>query len=147
MLWNNVESKPYGFYPLGWDLRALEKLGGGSWNDKRYEGRTLFEAAEAGQRVLGWRPGDLDYAHPNCGEDDCASEVDKGASFSMQHAVWFFYLARICNHCTYPGWHRARADRSTSGPRTASCSSTKGVAAATRNASRLALTRRCSSIR
>jgi nitrate reductase beta subunit len=103
MLWNNVESKPYGFYPLGWDLRALEKLGGGSWNDKRYEGRTLFEAAEAGQRVLGWRPGDLDYAHPNCGEDDCASEVDKGASFSMQHAVWFFYLARICNHCTYPG--------------------------------------------
>jgi nitrate reductase beta subunit len=103
MLWTNVESKPYGFYPLGWDLHALEKLGGGKWNGKRYEGRTLFEAADAGERVLGWRPGELDYAHPNCGEDDCCSEVHKGASFSMEHAVWFFYLARICNHCTYPG--------------------------------------------
>mgnify|MGYP007027447972 CR=1 FL=1 len=27
MLWNNVESKPYGFYPLAWDLRILAKLG------------------------------------------------------------------------------------------------------------------------
>ena len=70
MLWNNVESKPYGFYPLGWDLRALERLGGGSWSGTRYEGRTLFEAAEAGERVLGWRPDELDYAHPNVGEDE-----------------------------------------------------------------------------
>ncbi|MHC4429205.1 MAG: 4Fe-4S dicluster domain-containing protein [Planctomycetota bacterium] len=103
MLWNNVETKPYGFYPLGWDLQALELLGGSRWDGDKYEGRTLFEAADAGQRVLGWRPGDLDYANPNCGEDDCAEEVDRGAHFSMQHAVWFFYLARICNHCTYPG--------------------------------------------
>jgi nitrate reductase beta subunit len=103
MLWNNVETKPYGFYPLGWDLQALERLGGGRWEGERYEGRTLFEAAEAGERVLGWRPGDLDYAHPNVGEDDCASQVDGGAHFAMQHAAWFFYLARICNHCTYPG--------------------------------------------
>jgi nitrate reductase beta subunit len=103
MLWNNVETKPYGFYPLGWDLRVLELLGGGSWNGARYEGRTLFEAAGAGERVLGWRPGDLDYAHPNVGEDDCAVEVDRGAHFSLEHEAWFFYLARICNHCTYPG--------------------------------------------
>jgi len=102
MLWNNVETKPYGFYPLGWDLRALEKLGGGRWNGARYEGRTLFEAAEAGERVLGWRPSDLDYAHPNCGEDDCARGVDRGEHLSMVHSIWFFYLARICNHCTYP---------------------------------------------
>jgi len=103
MLWNNVETKPYGFYPLGWDLRILEKLGGGNWSGHRYEGSTLFEAAEAGERVLGWRPDDLDYAQPNVGEDDCSREVDKGAWFSGVHAAWFFYLARICNHCTYPG--------------------------------------------
>jgi nitrate reductase beta subunit len=103
MLWNNVETKPYGFYPLGWDLQALEMLGGGRWEGGRYEGRTLFEAAEAGERVLGWRPGDLDYAHPNCGEDDCARGVDRGDHFSAMHSVWFFYLARMCNHCTYPG--------------------------------------------
>ena len=102
MLWNNVETKPYGFYPLGWDLRVLERLGGGRWNGARYEGRTLFEAAEAGERVLGWRPSDLDYAHPNCGEDDCARGVDRGEHLSTVHSIWFFYLARICNHCTYP---------------------------------------------
>jgi nitrate reductase / nitrite oxidoreductase, beta subunit len=27
MLWNNVETKPYGFYPLGWDVKLLAELG------------------------------------------------------------------------------------------------------------------------
>ena len=103
MLWNNVETKPYGFYPLAWDLKLLEKLGPQTWKDGTYEGRTIFEAADAGERVLGWRPDDLDYAHPNVGEDDCTGTVDRGAALDLPHANWFFYLARICNHCTYPG--------------------------------------------
>ncbi len=102
MLWNNVESKPYGFYPLGWDLNVLEKLGGGNWTEGRYDGRTIFEAAEAGERVLGWRPDDHDYAYPNVGEDDCAGTVEGGAFMQLPHTRWFFYLARICNHCTFP---------------------------------------------
>lgn len=102
MLWNNVESKPYGFYPLAWDMKLLALLGVQQWNGKEYPGRTLFEAAPAGQRVLGWRPEDIDYAYPNVGEDDCAGGVQKGAAMQVPHAAWFFYLARICNHCTYP---------------------------------------------
>jgi nitrate reductase beta subunit len=51
---------------------------------------------------MGWRPHEHDYAHPNVGEDDCAGTIDKGAAFVEQHMAWFFYLARICNHCTYP---------------------------------------------
>jgi len=102
MLWNNVESKPYGFYPLAWDLKALGMLGAQRWDGGVYEGRTLFEAAPAGERVLGWRPEDIDYANPNVGEDDCAGKIDKGAAFHAPHLAWFFYLARICNHCTYP---------------------------------------------
>jgi nitrate reductase beta subunit len=102
MLWNNVETKPYGFYPLAWDVKLLEELGAQSWAGHRYEGRTLFEAADAGERVLGWRPDDLDYAQPNVGEDDCTEEVPGGAHYAGIHATWFFYLARICNHCTYP---------------------------------------------
>ena len=27
MLWNNVETKPYGFYPLAWDVELLNQLG------------------------------------------------------------------------------------------------------------------------
>ncbi|MBI1950501.1 MAG: dehydrogenase [Acidobacteria bacterium] len=102
MLWNNVETKPYGFYPLGWDVRLMEKLGAQRWDGSRYEGRTLFEAAEAGERVLGWRPEEIDYAHPNVGEDDCTKTIDKGAHYHGFHEAWFYYLARICNHCTYP---------------------------------------------
>ncbi|MCI0411634.1 dehydrogenase [bacterium] len=102
MLWNNVETKPYGFYPLGWDVKLLELMGSNKWNGSRYEGRTIFESPEAGERVLGWRPEDIDYANPNVGEDDCVNSVEAGAYFNMPHISWFFYLARICNHCTYP---------------------------------------------
>ena len=102
MLWNNVESKPYGFYPLGWDVKILEMLGPQSWSGGVYEGRTVFDAARAGERVMGWLPEDEDYSFPNVGEDDCAGSVEKGAFLSLPHNIWFYYLARICNHCTYP---------------------------------------------
>jgi nitrate reductase beta subunit len=102
MLWNNVETKPYGSYPLAWDLNLLGKLGAQEWNGGAYPGRTLFESAEAGERVLGWRPEEPDYAYPNHGEDDCTGQVDGSADFNVPHLSWFFYLARICNHCTYP---------------------------------------------
>jgi nitrate reductase beta subunit len=102
MLWNNVESKPFGFYPLGWDLRLLRELGPQTWEGGAYQGRTIFEAAPAGTRVLGWRPDDLDYANPNVGEDDCAGQIENGANLQVPHLAWFFYLARICNHCSFP---------------------------------------------
>jgi nitrate reductase / nitrite oxidoreductase, beta subunit len=102
MLWNNVETKPYGSYPLAWDLKLLEMLDGGQWSGGTYTGQTIFESARAGERVLSWRPEGDDYAYPNVGEDDCAGTVDGGMSLSMPHMAWFYYLARICNHCTYP---------------------------------------------
>lgn len=102
MLWNNVETKPYGSYPLAWDLKLLDMLDGGKWSGSTYQGQTIFESAAAGERVASWRPAGEDYAYPNVGEDDCANQVDGGAAFSLPHMAWFFYLARICNHCTYP---------------------------------------------
>jgi len=102
MLWNNVETKPYGSYPLAYDLKLLEMLNGQAWSGGRYDGETIFESAPAGERVLGWRPEEQDYAYPNVGEDDCANQVDSGAFLTLPHMNWFFYLARICNHCTYP---------------------------------------------
>jgi nitrate reductase beta subunit len=103
MLWNNVETKPYGSYPLAYDLKLLDMMNGQQWNGNKYEGQTIFESAPAGERVLGWRPGEQDFAYPNVGEDDCTGQVDHGAFLSLPHMNWFFYLARICNHCTYPG--------------------------------------------
>ncbi len=102
MLWNNVETKPYGFYPLAWDLKLLQMLGAQDWKGGAYPGETLFESAPAGQRVMGWRPEERDYSYPNVGEDDCAGRIENGAGLAVPHLTWFFYLARICNHCTYP---------------------------------------------
>jgi nitrate reductase beta subunit len=102
MLWNNVETKPYGFYPLAWDVKLLAELGPQTWEGGAYTGRTIFEAARPGERALGFQPDDLDYAHPNVGEDDCAGRIENGAALQVPHMTWFFYLARICNHCTYP---------------------------------------------
>jgi nitrate reductase / nitrite oxidoreductase, beta subunit len=103
MFWNNVESKPYGFFPLGWDVNILDKLGVRDVTGPLYEGKTLFEAAPAGERVLGYQPDEADWAHVNIGEDDSTGTgIERGAFFGMPHVQWMFYLARICNHCTYP---------------------------------------------
>ena len=32
MLWNNIETKPFGFYPTGWDVNVLELLGEQGWD-------------------------------------------------------------------------------------------------------------------
>lgn len=103
MLWNNVETKPRGFYPLGYDVNILTALGPQRWEGDRYVGKTIFESAPAGERVLGWRPEQLDYAHPNIGEDEILGNVSQGGAFEDTHPQWWmFYLMRTCNHCTYP---------------------------------------------
>jgi nitrate reductase beta subunit len=102
MLWNNVETKPYGSYPLAWDLELIKQLGPQTWKGGVYAGRTVFESAPPGERVLGWVPQSIDYAYPNVGEDETLGQVDKGAALSLPQQIWMFYLARICNHCTYP---------------------------------------------
>jgi nitrate reductase beta subunit len=105
MWWNNVETKPYGGYPTAWDLAVLEKIGPGTWKEGVYEGKTVFEAADGREaRVAGVLPSDDDWAHPNLGEDQIAGgSVPQGAHYdSKEHPVWFFYLPRICNHCSYP---------------------------------------------
>jgi len=102
MFWNNVETKPWGFYPIGWDVRILEKLGPQQWDGDRYTGKTLFESVPYGEEMLGWMPDEEDWAHPNLGEDEVSSQIAEKAVFSMVHSSWMFYLQRICNHCTYP---------------------------------------------
>jgi nitrate reductase beta subunit len=102
MLWNNVETKPFGSYPLGWDVQLLDRLGPQTWEDSIYTGRTIFEAAPSGERLLGSQRESIDYAYPNVGEDEIYGSVEKGASLALPQQMWMFYLARICNHCTYP---------------------------------------------
>jgi len=103
IFFNNVETKPYGGYPQKWDLNTLRELNDQQWgNDGTYKGKTIFES-ETGERVTGWRPPERNYAFPNIGEDEVFGNMEKGAFFNGIHDVWMFYLARICNHCSYPG--------------------------------------------
>jgi len=103
MMWNNVETKPYGGFPLGWETRLLELLGAGSWGADSYAGKTIFEAAPPGERVLGYRPHEGDWAYPNLAEDEIGGgSVTRGMHLTVPHKVYQFYLPRICGHCTYP---------------------------------------------
>ena len=102
MWWNNVETKPWGFYPLGWDVRLLEKLGPQRWNGHTYEGKTIFESSPFGEEILGIRPEEADFRYPNLGEDEVSEPVKQGEYIKIPHRPWMFYLQRICNHCTYP---------------------------------------------
>jgi nitrate reductase beta subunit len=71
--WNSVECRPHGGYPHGW-----EDMGGGF---------------KKGKLVLGRLPKEEDYDDPNLGEDTPAGEYPN---------VWYYYLPRLCNHCSKP---------------------------------------------
>lgn len=102
IFWNNVETKPWGFYPLGWDVNLLEKMGAQRWRGEEYAGKTIFENPPYGEEILGYIPEEEDYSYPNIGEDEVSQPVRKGEYIKIPHQPWMFYLARICNHCTYP---------------------------------------------
>jgi nitrate reductase beta subunit len=128
MWWANVETKPYGGYPQSWDVRILELLehanpGAQVWTgapgaDPRapygaFGGQTIFEAVDRlphpdSSRVLGYLPADDEWNSPNIYEDNpvgrrgVPNEFDREGVSLPTHKTWFFYLARICNHCTYP---------------------------------------------
>jgi nitrate reductase beta subunit len=82
-----------------------------------FEGDTIFEAAASrkarptsSQRVLGYLPSDEEWATPNLHEDVPTAAAgergqwvrDEAAQQLPEHKAWFFYLARLCNHCSYP---------------------------------------------
>jgi nitrate reductase beta subunit len=121
MWWNNVETKPYGGYPHHWDVKLLELMeqqnpGGQVWDatqksDERpygvFEGKTIFELAPVARYALGYEPTDEEWRSPNVHEDvPTGPRAEPGKFFRggevKENKTWFFYLARICNHCTYP---------------------------------------------
>ena len=105
MWWNNVESKPYGGYPQHWDAKILSMLGEQKWVKGVYSGDTIFEAAAANgrrtQEAIGYIPEDKEWSSPNIYEDTATSWNKDGTQLPV-HQDWFFYLQRLCNHCTYP---------------------------------------------
>ncbi|HYV44108.1 MAG TPA: 4Fe-4S dicluster domain-containing protein [Myxococcaceae bacterium] len=124
MWWNNVETKPYGGYPQGWDVKLLSMMeeanpDGQVWEGRTFQGKTVFElgrehAGEDGpKRALGYLPTDAEWRYPNIGEDVPATASagkrrgmhEDGVALgpdSPAHKTWFFYLQRLCNHCSYP---------------------------------------------
>ncbi|MEK6600589.1 MAG: 4Fe-4S dicluster domain-containing protein, partial [Candidatus Binatota bacterium] len=127
MWWANVETKPYGGYPQSWDMKILELLekanpGNQRWSGKpsadskkpygEFDGQTIFEAQKMltpdSARVLGYLPTDEEWNSPNIYEDNpvgkkgVRDQLDRTGVELPEHKTWFFYLARICNHCSYP---------------------------------------------
>ena len=117
MWWNNVETKPYGGYPHNWDTKILdlqEKANPGkqTWDAARrdaqsapygtFEGKTIFETADGvTNQATGYIPTEEEWKAPNIFEDTATKYPSAGVTLP-EHDGWFFYLQRICNHCTYP---------------------------------------------
>ena len=104
MWWNNVETKPYGGYPQHWDVKLLTMLKGQKWDKGKYAGNTIFEKADGTLRdaPLGYLPPKPEWRFPNIYEDTATGTSREGVSLPV-HSDFFFYMQRICNHCTYPG--------------------------------------------
>ncbi|GFO82627.1 MAG: hypothetical protein A49_22540 [Methyloceanibacter sp.] len=131
MWWTNVETKPYGGYPQHWDVKALDLLEQASPGNQRwtgepngdprkpygeFAGRGVFESPEfvarGGQpnHVLGYLPTDEEWRFPNIHEDVPQERPGRPMDFGQgadiaggqKHRAWFYYLARLCNHCSYP---------------------------------------------
>jgi nitrate reductase beta subunit len=125
MWWNNVETKPYGGYPHHWDVKLLQLLneanpGGQRWDATQqsdeqpygvFKGMTIFEAArkEGAENAIGYLPTEEEWTAPNLYEDTPRGPAGQPNEYHPEgaelpvHKTWFFYLQRICNHCTYPG--------------------------------------------
>ncbi len=117
MWWNNVETKPFGGYPRHWDVNTLalqeeRDPGGQVWDPDhadgssapygRFEGQTIFESADGrNERVTGYLPTEAEWKAPNIFEDAATKFSAEGTQLPT-HSGWFFYLQRICNHCSYP---------------------------------------------
>ncbi|MEJ5220616.1 MAG: 4Fe-4S dicluster domain-containing protein [Tepidiforma sp.] len=116
MWWNNVETKPFGGYPHHWDtkLLALQDAadpGGQVWDAKApnraapygtFAGKTIFETADGVEKqATGYLPAEDEWKSPNLFEDTATRFSPSGVSLP-EHSGWFFYLQRICNHCTFP---------------------------------------------
>ncbi len=100
MYWNNVETRPGTGYPRNW-----EKMGGGfDGSGALQDGEIPNRSADYGtpwdfnldEAALGKVVGPLGEPHhgPNWDEDGGAGEFPNS---------WWFYLPRICNHCSNPG--------------------------------------------
>ncbi len=117
MWWNNVETKPYGGYPQHWDTKILDlqeqaNPGKQTWDATKkvaktapygvFEGKTIFETADkVNQEATGYIPSEEEWKAPNIFEDTATKFSKEGVTLP-EHSGWFFYLQRICNHCTHP---------------------------------------------
>ncbi|WP_418771325.1 4Fe-4S dicluster domain-containing protein [Halorientalis halophila] len=103
MYWNNVETRPGSGYPRDW-----EEMGGG-WESDEHSERSPGQLPEKEEYGRAWefnheqifyegsdeplRPMDGAEWGPNWDEDQGAGEYPNS---------YYFYLPRICNHCTHP---------------------------------------------
>ena len=68
MFWNNVESKPYGYYPLGWDVKSLNALG----------------VQEAGEKAVAWLREDSVKAVKKAKLGDKMTFISTGGGASLE---------------------------------------------------------------
>jgi nitrate reductase beta subunit len=93
--WGSVETKPYGSYPVGWDLRLLEHLPVARWEHGVLQTPTIFELDGPLAPPRGHRPRARDLSTASLGQDEVAPP-------GSEQVPWLLHLPRMCNHCDHP---------------------------------------------
>ena len=99
----NGPDKPYGVY------NGLTIFEAPRMVKQVEEGKPPEESLPGPGQVLGYRPSDEEWRFPNIHEDTATGLTGAAGEMMWQegaqlpvHRAWFFYLQRLCNHCSYP---------------------------------------------
>ncbi|MFB6294074.1 MAG: 4Fe-4S dicluster domain-containing protein [Halonotius sp.] len=104
MYWNNVETKPGAGYPRDWEEK------GGGWESSAHEERAPAELPSEEDYGRPWDfnheaimyEGSDEPLRPMDGAADWSPNWDEDQGAGEYPNSYYFYLPRICNHCTHP---------------------------------------------
>ena len=104
MYWNNVETRPGKGYPRKWEEK------GGGWQSEQRNERATGEIPSSEDYGEAWefdhegilKEGEEKKLAPEGGKPEWGPNWDEDQGAGEYPNSYYFYLPRICNHCTHP---------------------------------------------
>jgi complex iron-sulfur molybdoenzyme family reductase subunit beta len=104
MYWNNVETRPGEGYPRDWEEK------GGGWESDQHKKRRPGEIPDSDEYGDAWEfnheeimfEGEDEALRPQGEDPEWGPNWDEDQGAGEYPNSYYFYLPRICNHCTHP---------------------------------------------
>jgi len=104
MYWNNVETRPGSGYPRDWEEK------GGGWESEQHNERSVGEIPSQADYGEDWefdhegilKEGEDKALEPENTDPEWGPNWDEDQGAGEHPNNYYFYMPRICNHCTHP---------------------------------------------